>query len=142
MSKEKLRMQMLAGVITESQYKTSLNEMESTTTVGKLLQMIGSVPANAFISLNYDGGAETEVKALNYIDMEGLDNEEPEIILVGETEEDHMTVGELKSKLSTIDPSTYVTLNLDLENGTEVVSNIQIDTEMMNDEEQPEIILF
>ena len=33
-------------------------------------------------------------------------------------------------------------LNLDLENGTEVVSNIKIDTEMMDDEEQPEIILF
>jgi hypothetical protein len=56
------------------------------TTVGKLLNMISSIPSNAFISLNYDGSQGTEVRALNYVDMEGLDglaSGEPEIILYG-----------------------------------------------------------
>jgi len=117
------------------------------TTVGKLLNMISSIPSNAFISLNYDGSQGTKVRALNYVDMEGLDglaSGEPEIILVGETNEDHMTVGELKTQLSKLDPSTYVTLNLDLENGTKVVTNIKIDDEGLDGlaSGEPEIILY
>jgi len=143
MNKEFLHMQKLAGIITESEYKAKMNEAEGGTTVGTLLQMLNSVNPNADISLNYDSPTEgTEVRALNYIDTEGLSFDEPEIILVGETSGNHMTVGKLKSELSKIDPSIYVTLNLDLETGTEVIDNIEIDTEMANDEEQPEIILF
>ena len=142
MNKEQLRMQMLAGIITESQYKKKLEENVGGTTVKTLLGMLNSINPNAKISLNYDGDMETEVKALNYIDTEGLQYKEPEIILVGETEEEHMTVGELKSQLSKINPSTHVTLNLDLDSGTVVVDNIEIDSEMANDEDQPEIILF
>lgn len=212
MNKETLRMQMLAGVITEGQYKTKLEKLNSTenkdslnenfigmgainnpfaerkkekyedafehflsskytineeideeqveeeesfedvsldegdgsggTTVGELLGMLNSINPNAEISLNYDGDEGTEVTALNSVDTEGLGFDEPEIILVGETTEDHMTVGELKSELSKMDPSTYVTLNLDLDSGTVVINNIEVDSEMANDEERPEIILF
>lgn len=143
MNKEFLYMQKLAGLITESEYKAKLNENEGGTTVGALLQMLNSVNPDADISLNYDSRTEgTKVRALNYIETEGLDFDEPEIILVGENNENHMTVGKLRSELSKIDPSTYVTLNLDLKTGTVVVDNIEIDTEMADDEEQPEIILF
>ena len=109
--------------------------------------MISSITSNAIVSLNYDGEEGTEVRALNYIDDGGLDGSfsgDPEIILVGETDKNHMTVGKLKAQLSKLDPSTYVTLNLDLENGTEVVSNIEVDDEGLDGSfsGKPEIILF
>jgi hypothetical protein len=126
-----------------ARYELNENEGSDGTTVGTLLGMLNSINPSAEISLNYDGKMGTEVKALNYVDNEmANDEDQPEIILVGETEEGHMTVGELKSELSKLNPSTYVTLNLDLDSGTVVVDNIDIDSEMANDEDQPEIILF
>ena len=126
-----------------ARYELNENEGSGGTTVGTLLGMLNSINPNAEISLNYDGKMGTEVKALNYVDTEmANDEDQPEIILVGENEEGHMTVGELKSELSKLNPSTYVTLNLDLDSGTVVVDNIEIDSEMASDDEQPEIILF
>ena len=129
-------------------FKQKLKEKQNTsTTVGELLNKIKSAPNNAVISLNYDGPQGTDVRALNYVDMEGLDalvSGESEIILVGETDTDHMTVEQLKSQLSKLDPSTYVTLNLDLEGGTEVVNNIEVDMEGLDAlaSGESEIILY
>ena len=113
-----------------------------TTTVGELLGMLNGINPKAEISLNYDGEVDTDVVALNYVDMEGLEFEEPEIILVGETTENHMTVGMLRTQLSKLDSNIFVTLNLDTDAGSQVVSKIQVDTEMADDSSQPEIILF
>lgn len=65
MNKEKLRMQMLAGVITESQYKQKLNEFEELSHSGDLYDDIVDIiekSGDDYLKLaNYIGGAEDEI---------------------------------------------------------------------------------
>jgi hypothetical protein len=69
MTKEQLRMQMLAGIITESQYKAELEEENGqfkSLNMGKLstlFQMLASIPANSsYHSYNMDTGETTSGK--------------------------------------------------------------------------------
>jgi len=57
MNKEQLRMQMLAGVITESQYKQKLNEEESNWVKAKILTNVYYIGEEAEGDLRGDAGS-------------------------------------------------------------------------------------
>jgi hypothetical protein len=54
MTQEQLRMQMLAGIITEGQYKAMLNENEDISTIEDLESYLKSMFPNSKVTLKYD----------------------------------------------------------------------------------------